>query len=640
MQQQKMQYVITDSRITCLVVLVAALLRYAHSCFPMEDLFLQHRVWTQQTSLYSHNVIKVGVEQEDLMTVDSFQHGAKTTAEYRCQIAYGENRYLVRMDSPGMDDSIFQCIQFNVLTPYVIRMGKTDRSYIRKKVNCADDTYTEEESVLVADVSHFTHPCPLSGGYQLIMHAGMAVTSTCPDSIQTYNPRIQFQCDGSRSGNVLIELGDSCELTALTSRVKILKRNLAYFRCFGSWQENQFSSVLLQMQENPRQLWCLHYKKYSYKSADFLQMFIAVDGRCSSGAFSNEAVPRNTSIFGFMAKYTPAKDFKCQDQSHIEKCSSAASNCYNSDSLDCPEDCGRCNKEIVFRNCSFDPATQGVWRDISSSPPSFEVNVENDRISGELGEFRIAGTQGESQCHESSYHGFLYRLVQIGSEPSCMPYYACARLIPRAPGMLVFQLQPAARDPKTGEPLSCEESSTQWGHITPTPAEHATALFDLSKLSKTRCEQPHQATFSTVQGQCRILLKPCVGDCTVLYAGYDPVTCGNETGQARKLENHHTCYGTLHFDDGVLGIVTKSATGRYFCWLFTGARLFIARAERCHQVSVSHLLIDTNAAYDFDPLNAVAVPLVDSDSVGLKLSPLHPTHFIIVYLLIYIFKQL
>lgn len=630
----------TDLRTTCLGVLMASLLQYAHSCFPLEDLFLQHRVWTQQTSLHSYNVIKVGVEQEDLTTVERFHHGAKaSTAEYRCQIAYGENRYLVRMDVQGEDDSIFQCIQFNVLTPYVIRMGKTDSSHIRKKVNCADDTYTEDESVLVADVSHFTQPCPLTGGYQIIMRPGMAVTSACPDSIQTYNPRIQFQCDGSRSGKVLIELGDSCELIALTSKVKILKRNIAFFRCLGYWQETHFSSVLLQMQENPRQFWCLHYKPHGYGSGNFMQIFITVDGRCSTIDFNNEAVPRNTSIFGFVAKYIPADDPMCKNKSYLEKCSLDGTACNDPESTDCPTNCGRCRKEFAFRNCSFDPSTIGDWREISSKSTNFRISIDSHWISGTLGNFQISSAPGELKCSENAHNKLLYRVVQISKDPSCMPYYACAGLAPLAPGILVFQLQPTARKSETGEPLTCVESNNHWGHITPTLAERATALFDLSKLTKTRCEQPHQATFTTVHGTCRILLKPCSGDCTTLYAGYDPVTCGNESGLAVKLENHHTCLGSLHFGDGIQGTVTKSATGRYLCWVFTGTRLFITKVERCHKDSISHLMIDPEAETEFDPLNAIAIPMADIESAGLKLSPLNPKYFIIVYLLILLYKQ-
>lgn len=82
-----------------------------------------------------------------------------------------------------------------------------------------------------------------------------------------------------------------------------MKTNIAIFIIFNS-------TVLMRSEVSDEPTWCLHYKKKSHRTGtpstegeEFWSMFLSLDGQCSSQAFSKKDLMRNTSMYGFLARY-------------------------------------------------------------------------------------------------------------------------------------------------------------------------------------------------------------------------------------------------------------------------------------------------------------------------------------------------
>ncbi|KAH9525572.1 hypothetical protein Btru_001732 [Bulinus truncatus] len=589
-------YIILSVAMTCM--------KGCRGCFPLDDLFIFNRDWKQQTSLHTYTVMSVGKEADDMMKLDYYRSQTlERTALWRCLIAYGENRYLVRIESEAEEDILYRCVQFEALTHTIFQMSQTVSDYIRKKVNCIDDAYTEDQSVWFAKLSYMGVSCPLTGGYQLIVDAdNLSISPNCLDSIYTYNPRFQFQCDNAKSGNVVLEMGDACEFQALVNKVQILKRNIVFFRCMGHWSKGSATSLLLQMQENENQVWCLQYQKTATLGG-FMRMVLSLEGNCSRDSFVADAESKksNSTVFGALASFAPANDPRCENASSQSQCT-IHNVCLTSDQ--CPSQCNRCKKGENFTPCKFDAKFRGRWKPISSHLDYIYISVDVNSISGYYGEFTCKDHQGQDVNNM-----LQYSLVQTGSQPSCMPFYACLTLKYLSPGILFFEFRPVMREQSTGNPYSCPDASEKWGHLNLMKTESPLTLFNTSKLVKTGCNFHHTGYFRTTHQNCRLVVHKCTGSCTSLNASLEYATCSNETIQNHPMQTSHVCLGTVHFQDSVYGILTTNKkTSRYLCWVFANTRLFIATPEECNQKSVSLILNDVDALTTYDPLARLAEP--------------------------------
>lgn len=504
------------------------------------------------------------------------------------------------------------------------------------QVNCIEDYYSEDEEVLLAYKDTQPQQCPLAGGYQLIMRQGMAVGGACINTVKTYNPHIQFHCDGRGSGNVLVDFGKACEPTTLTPYMG--QRHLTHLKCVSRWEENGFHSVLLQMRDYPESFWCLHYKIVSSSSfggknaahEELLKVFLTVDGRCSSQAFGTEDVPRNTSMFGHLVSYRPVNDIKCTEKVYVESCKLNEDKCL--ESVECPSYCGRCRNHTTNQSCNFPAEALGFWK-VLNSDRRLEVTVEKSRIkSPNFGDFlcqRSPDTDGQD---------YIYSVVQASTAPTCIPYYSCAKLLSPSPGVLTFQLRPGFRSQASGEPLPCEENrqeSLPFFH--PRAPEQTVTLINQNKLHKTSCKLAQRATFPTkLDDECKIVVHECSGSCQAFNVSLDVTSCGNKTQQGNNIENQHICYATIQFQDTVRGILAKTGTsGRYLCWIFGSSRLFVAAVEDCNQDSVNRIFRESNADFLYDPVTAISLASV-TDNSARTVAVQIPSVFMCCLLLAYI----
>ncbi|BFZ09547.1 hypothetical protein BsWGS_12586 [Bradybaena similaris] len=503
------------------------------------------------------------------------------------------------------------------------------------QVNCIEDYYTEDEEVLLAYKDIQPQQCPLAGGYQLIMRQGMAVGGFCMNSVKTYNPHIQFHCDGRGSGNVLVDFGKACEPTTLAPYMG--ERHFTHLKCVSHWLENGFHSVLLQMRDHPESFWCLHYKVVSSSSfggknaahEELLKVFLTLDGRCSSQAFGTEDVPRNTTMFGHLASYRSINDIKCTEKVYVETCKLNEDKCL--ESVECPSYCGRCKKHMTNQSCNFPAEALGFWK-VLNSIHRLEVTVEKSRIkSPNFGDFlclRSPDTGGQD---------YIYSVVQVSTAPTCMPYYSCAKLLSPSPGVLTFQLRPGFRSQETGEPLACEESHQEGlPFFHPPGPEQTVTLINQNKLQRTSCKLAHRSTFPTkLNDECKIVVHECSGSCQSFNVSFDVASCRNNT-QDYNIENQHICYATIQFADTVRGILAKSGTsGRYLCWIFGSSRLFVATVEDCNQDSVNRIFRERTADVLYDPVTAISLP-TGTDNSARAMSVQIPSVFMYSLLLAYI----
>uniref|UniRef100_A0A2C9L849 ShKT domain-containing protein n=1 Tax=Biomphalaria glabrata TaxID=6526 RepID=A0A2C9L849_BIOGL len=605
---------VVTNKVFIFLSVVMTCMKDCHGCFPLDDLFIFNRVWKQQTSLFNYTIMTVGTEADDLMQLD-FYHGQslQRTVLMRCLIAYGESRYLVRTENELEEDSLYSCVQFEILTYTIFQMSQTVSDDIRKKVNCVEDSYTEDASIWFANLSYFGVDCPLTGGYQLVTNAdnadSLALSPKCFDSIYTYNPRFQFQCDNVKSGNVVLEMGDACTFNALVDRMQIVKRNIVFFRCMGHWSRGSTVSLLLQMQENEGQVWCLQYQNLPHQEG-FMPMFLSLDGRCSKDNVftSGEGRKSMQSVFGALAHFYPPNDPKCRESYNDTQCSE---NDVCLSSNQCPALCNRCRKEENFNPCKFDAKLRGRWKPVSLLLNYIYVSVDVHSISGYYGDFACRDEQGQDGPNVKQL-----RLVQTGSVPSCMPFYACLTMKYLAAGILFFEFRSVIRNQVTGEPYSCADGSEKWGHLNLMKTESPLTLFDTTKLTKTGCNVTRQYVFPTPHSKCRLVVHKCAGSCSSISPTFDSSTCSNDTIQANPLQSNHICLGTVPFQDQVYGILTiYKKTSQYFCWIFANTRLFIATPEQCNQKSVSLILEDEDALSIYNPLKQLSEDVEDNAQI-------------------------
>lgn len=472
------------------------------------------------------------------------------------------------------------------------------------QVDCINDPYKEDQAVLVAATDIHPVHCPLSGGFQLVLNQGMAVDDKCLQSVRKYNPRLQFQCDGQRSGNAVIDFGQACR-PALLNKV-MGSRQLTHLRCVSEWKESAYSSLLLQMRDHPDVYWCLHYKS-TRGTADMFTVLLALDGHCSTQVFGDEDVPRNTSMFGYLIAYKPESDLRCREKVYVESCNLDPDKCLGS--TECPSYCGRCQKTLTHLNCSFPVDTQASWKVVNSGR-QLDIIVERSKIMiSDLGDFMCYGPP------EPGQHYSTYPVVQISTGPTCMPYYACALVFSPTPGLLTFQLQPSFRNQETGEPLSCKKSQELMGQDPPAEPEEAITLINLGKLNKTPCKHRVSSTYPTIFPGCRLVVPECSGTCETLNVTFDAPACVNTTDL--EIDATHTCYATITFNDDVQGILAKtSVSGRFLCWLFGSTRLFITEPEECNQKSINQIFSDTKAQTLYDPVKLISLPSVIEKNKG------------------------
>ncbi|CAG5114624.1 unnamed protein product [Candidula unifasciata] len=576
-----------------LIVLLTTVVRYSLGCFPMLDVFQHSTRWMQITSMNSRRMVEVGEETDEIMIIETTETiGTEEVIKHReqllCMMEYGEHRYLVRIDDDE-EGSRYMCYQFTPLTEYIVRQGRTEENINRKRVNCIDDQYTEDEQVLIAYSAIQPQQCPLAGGYQLIMQQGMAVDRLCINSIKTYNPYIH------------------CQPMALNPYMR--GRHLTHLRCVGQWEDNDFHSVLLQTRDNPHHFWCLHYKVVSWGKSggknndqeELVKVFLTIDGRCSSQTFGNEDVPRNTSMFGHLALYKPINDIKCTETVYVESCKLDEDKCL--ESIECPKSCGRCLNQVESYNCTFPAETFGSWK-VFNSDRNLEMTIDKDRIeSSSFGELMCLGVP------EPRRQGYLYTVVQINAAPTCNYYYSCAEMFNPNPGVLTFQLRPAFRNSNTGELVSCKESYQDSPvHVRPPEPEAGFTLINQQRLQRTSCNFLQSSKYRTKIPGCSIVVHECSGPCQIFNVTFDIPSCDNETQQIYNIENQHICHAKVDFYDGVYGIVTKGVTsGKFLCWVFGNSQLFVPTAEDCNLDSMDRIYSDASADTRYDLLKAISL---------------------------------
>ncbi|XP_012938984.1 uncharacterized protein LOC101846705 [Aplysia californica] len=593
-----------------LAFLLACQVPQSQSCFPV-DMFEHSFRWLQSITLHKRLYVYIDQEEPRHIRMESEGEQKQRKINLKCLHAYSDQRYMVRVEEV-YQPIYYHCIKFQQLSKYVIRISKTKARVSKKKVNCETEMYMEDEAVIFAyEVP--PQPCPLSGGYQLVMHQGRAIDGACLDTVQGYNPRVQFECDISRGGNVMVEFGRFCEPSILTRSQKMRGRHITKLRCLGSWEESGYSSVLLQMENSEVNVWCLHYRQQRHSRStvtsdgeEFLSAFLTLDGRCSGEAFVNEDMPRNSSMFGSLASYRPGSDLKCTEEGYLQNCKLREDRCF--ESSECPDNCHRCIKPVEKRACEFDENTRGQW----------ELVYSFDNLTVSIGQNSLKGSAfGDFECRgpaESSLPGNVFPVVQRGTSATCMPYYACAQVLHLAPGMLAFNLRAVVRDAYTGAPHSCVETHNAVGHIVPIKLQRTLTLLDRKRLQEVPC-QVQARTFPTMVGECRIAVDQCDGDCQTLTVDYDEKTCNYSGSNPFNIEHEHKCYAHIFFRDGIEGILAKTAdSDKFLCWVFSPTRLFITIAEKCNQEGVTAIYNDRDAAVSYDPLNAISRPVSGSST--------------------------
>lgn len=443
-------------------------------------------------------------------------------------------------------------------------------------------------------MSHET--CPLIGGYQMLLHEGVTVRAHCLDTIQTYNPRLEFSCDGNQ---VLADFGQDCAPTIPTQGKGQMQVPFAYLQCVGSWVEpgGDVNAVLLQMKDDPHSFWCMHYKSAKGDSDELLTIYLSFDGKCSGEVFNNNRdIPDSHSMFGILAKYVPVSDSRCFQNSYIKKCRSIESTCF--ETAECPLDCQRCNKKIPKKDCGFDELID-EWTTVDSSH-GLTVNVKKRGFKvTEYGVFSCYGKSGPEK-------GGVYSMVRNDPYSSCLPLYTCAKVFSPAKGILNFYLRLAERDGQTGEPKSCTVSPNAKS-LVPGPHESTITLLNTQKLQEVPCNIERDMLFPSSLGDCRFSIKKCADSCTTFYGDYDTASCGNNT--VLKIEHDHICHARLLLTDGIHAIISRSKLNqRFLCWIFTSQRLFVTVPEHCNSDGAMRIFSDENAQTRYDPFLGISLP--------------------------------
>ncbi|XP_059166793.1 uncharacterized protein LOC131949043 [Physella acuta] len=577
------------SRLTICLLLLS--LSSSQSCFPMEDIFLRYRTWDQQMSLTSRRVYRVGVEGDDIMEVEEYSRNHRTT-KYRiiCDIAYGGNRYLVKRETAY--GASFQCIHLEQLSQFILRISRSDTGNLPKRINCLEDTYMADPVVLIAVRKYFTDSCPLIGGFQLYLDVGS--DSSCKRSMTSYSPSIQFKCDYTDSGSVVLDFGPDCLPRALAAS-SVFPREQYLFRmaCVGGWEKNEITSLILKMQGVDNMFWCLVYRPFSTAE----NFHLTLDGSC----LRRQIGPGDTNVLsGILVPYLQANHLQCTTSSG-SKCKNGKDVCSNPSS--CPKQCGRCQKYVdANRFCQFSHNLTGTWSTLS---PDIKITINGSGVSGTYGQF---------SCFKESLK-FSYTLVQTGGDDAvCQPTYACAHIENFATDMLVFRIRPSMRN-GSGELIPCEKNTGALFYGKPRAKDEPKLLISSSELKVSSCNISSPAVYPTTYKNCKLLVRKCSGDCQTLTVAYDRETCSNKTYRDEQIAANHTCYGTVKFKGQTRGIIAKSwHTDDFHCWLFTSSYLYILAVEDCNPISAERIVSDSNSLREHDPLKTLTIQAEDQEN--------------------------
>ncbi|GFS26463.1 hypothetical protein ElyMa_007054900 [Elysia marginata] len=561
------------NRISCytvIAILVTSLARGTLGCFPVNDVFKASCSWSQPKSV------------ESRLHVDVCRHSPK--------------------------------IQKGTKMVFIPEGENTDSL---EEADCASAIYTLDEHVLVADDLDPVK-CPLSGGYQVLMHLSESIPNNkkCLDTTATYKPHLQFQCDLVGSPHVLADLGSSCLPGELQMSPAMQGESMAHLECVDSWQEKSAgptttnnkpsTTVLMRMKASKQTFWCLHVQRVARSShtsvsspeESLYRSLLTFDGRCLTRMNGQHSVPKTLTMFGHLAAFRPGDDIKCKEASYLDQCNvEAKTKCQ--ESTDCPRTCGRCLDAIAPPSCSIPERLRGNWEPFSEKEFATVVGSVTIRTPNH-GEFTCHGSEGENQD--------TFALVQVRQHATCVPYHTCVKLEPSGPGLLIYQMFPAKRSADTGAVMTCMETIiSNRQNMAWRPTETFT-LVQKSKLQATGCAmlttmrlKMHNADFD-----CQLIIHECTGDCHTFNISLDPATCDNMTAEEFGLMTTHTCLAVLAPRERAIRLTRCPVTGQYLCWIQLSTSVFILGPEKCNEQQIDAAMDEPSRVPNaFDMLKAV-----------------------------------
>ena len=482
------------------------------------------------------------------------------------------------------------------------------------KLDCGKADYKVDEAVLIGGyIDPTARPCPISGGFQLLMNLGESPSSeNCLGSVSSYLPQLLFQCDETGSTRAIIDLGKLCTPQVLRTSQSLRGRYVAHLKCLASWQENkgskssEFTTVLLVMRDSYLSYWCLHLQRLNGKTSGevLYKAILTLDGRCLPDISGSLDSPKHTDMFGKLVSFKPGNDTECKDHSYMSSCEEddGADTCR--ESLRCPSSCGRCKKSLKLKSCAFPMDIRGSWESLSFDEDSILSVGKNTVQSPQFGQF-----QCQSAAEDGDVKG-MYPMVQVGIEPTCWPYYSCAEIRSLAPGLLSFQMRPALKNIYTGKVESCQETHRQVWSIRPEKAEETKTLIDRKRLKPTPCrfkEAKAYPSIGLIKG-CLLVVPECSGTCNTFNISLEANTCNNISAESVELYTQHICMARVSFDDGAHVVLTKIVgseedSQEFRCWLFFRFRLYILRADYCNQNQIESIFeFDDHPEFTYDPV--------------------------------------
>ncbi|GFO12325.1 hypothetical protein PoB_003883000 [Plakobranchus ocellatus] len=602
-----------------LTILMTSLMQCTLGCFPLNDVFKVSCLWTQPLTLDSRHILDVCQHESDRergsrMTVMTERAGVKDEDAilYDCLASYDGHRYLVKKHNSAGSLG-YQCVRFSPLTQRVVRQEWSRLQQDREMVDCLKHLYTLDANILVASGDFHPVPCPVSGGFQALLHRSDNISGDqrCVESISSYKPRVQFQCDKAGSSNVHVDLGPDCTPAPVLAPSALQAQGPKFFTCMDSWQEKggdsgPFTSVLLRSLDSNVTFWCLHlqrklnsaHSKVTFDNEVLYQAFLTFDGRCLPHIKGERDVPEPTSMFGKLAMFVSSDNLKCRDKAYKQSCEFTPTKCL--ESTDCPQSCGRCKRSHGDSTCSLPETLKGTWEDFSlNSDHNLVINAQTITTS-DSGDFRC-------RSHVEGNRNAIYALEQTGVHSSCVPYESCARLELVTPGVLTYQMFSAQRKQKSGEVLSCQESldAIKGKNFNPGRSEKTVTLMKRDKLQGTSCDIMSTMKYPILNKDpdsfCMLVLHECSEPCQAFNVSLDADSCENRTAQEAGILTQHSCLAHVQLRDNTRALITRSLdTDQYMCFVFLSASLFVVHPEECNQESINNVLMLPDPAQIYD----------------------------------------
>ena len=480
-----------------------------------------------------------------------------------------------------------EAIHANLMFPFPLLFTQAD---------CLSATYTLDDSVFVAIDELKPVACPLSGGYQILMHRSDSISKErkCLENAPSYRPHLQFQCDQVGSSHVLADFGPHCTLMELQKSGPMMGKYMAHLDCVDSWQENsgtskQSTSVLMRMQGSNLSLWCLHLKRLpnsahssvTSEEESLYQAYLSVDGSCSPDVQGQGSVPTAFEMFGKLASFIPGDDIKCQEASYLHECESQAiSKCQ--ESTDCPKTCGRClGEKTTTSTCSMPSTVLGTWESFPHGEGHI-ITVHGDSVK--------TSSQGDFKCW--STHKDMFSLVQTGKHSTCMPYHACTRIERLAPGLIIYEMFPANRKKDSGEVQSCKQTRESNERFNKGTFSSTTTLMQPQKLHETPCniEGKIISEVMNMEPQCNLVIHECSGSCTTFNISIDEGTCGNKTAEEAGLLTQHTCLAVLPGGEINMVLTRSPDNDQYLCWVKLSTMFFALSPDKCNKDQIDAVM--------------------------------------------------